>query len=279
MINKALRTEDLDQLQTFRFFIGDLSQSLSYEHQKIFSSDETILTVYRGTKLDEEEFEKLKENQGKIITTNGYLSTSRLRQPAINFLMKPTKRVGVISVLFQIQCDIQHIGNNVIYSDIAQFIINMSLSNEGEKITKDYIDLTQKETEEKSVAIVFGRLMCNLGQYDQSQKYFEELLQKPDGEDIAWIEFNIGQALDYKGQWDQAKIYYDRAYQRMTRATPIRIKDSAQVMNNIGGIFYRQGKYDEALDFHQRALKIREEFCPSDHAAVAQSLNYIGLLF
>ncbi|CAF4376813.1 unnamed protein product, partial [Rotaria sordida] len=117
----------------------------------------------------------------------------------------------------------------------------MSLSNEGEKITKDYIDLTQKETEEKSVAIVFGRLMCNLGQYDQSQKYFEELLQKPDGEDIAWIEFNIGQALDYKGQWDQAKIYYDRAYQRMTRATPIRIKDSAQVMNNIGGIFYRQG--------------------------------------
>ncbi|CAF4237584.1 unnamed protein product, partial [Rotaria sordida] len=121
MINKALRTEDLDQLQTFRFFIGDLSQSLSYEHQKIFSSDETILTVYRGTKLDEEEFEKLKENQGKIITTNGYLSTSRLRQPAINFLMKPTKRVGVISVLFQIQCDIQHIGNNVIYSDIAQF--------------------------------------------------------------------------------------------------------------------------------------------------------------
>ncbi|CAF4094153.1 unnamed protein product, partial [Rotaria sordida] len=307
MINKALRTEDLDQLQTFRFFIGDLSQSLSYEHQKIFSSDETILTVYRGTKLDEEEFEKLKENQGKIITTNGYLSTSRLRQPAINFLMKPTKRVGVISVLFQIQCDIQHIGKSVIYSDIAQFsdypdeeevlfdlnaafrldsiekqgsiqVINMSLSNEGEKVTKDYINLTQKEIEEKSVAIVFGRLMCNLGQYDQSQKYFEELLQKPDGENIAWIEFNIGQALDYKGKWEQAKIYYDRAYDRMIKAKPVRMKDAAQVINNVGGIFYRQGNYAKSLDSHQRALKLREEFCPSDHAAIAQSLNYIGLL-
>ncbi|CAF4249730.1 unnamed protein product, partial [Rotaria sordida] len=206
MINKALRTEDLDQLQTFRFFIGDLSQRLSYEHQKIFSSDETILTVYRGTKFVEEEFEKLKENQGKIITTNGYLSTSRLQQPAINFAMKPTKRSGVIDVLFQIPCDIQYISKSVIYADVAQFSdypdeedVLFDLSAE-KKITKDYIDLTQKETEEKSVAIVFGRLMCNLGQYDKSQKYFEELLQKPDGEDIAWIEFNIGQALDYKGQ-------------------------------------------------------------------------------
>ncbi|CAF1615986.1 unnamed protein product [Rotaria sp. Silwood1] len=307
MINKALRSEDLDQLFTFRFFIGDLSQNLAHEHQKIFSSNKTILTVYRGTTLDEKEFEKLKENQGNIISTNGYLSTSRLRQQAINFAMKSTKRADVISVLFQIQCHIQDIGKSVIYADIAQFsdypnedevlfdliaafrldaiekqgsiqVINMSLSNEGEKITKDYIDLTQKETEEKSVAIVFGRLMCNLGQYDQSQNYFQELLKEPNGEDIAWIEFNIGQALDYKGQWEQATIYYDRAYQRMTSATPVRIKDSAQVMKNIGGIFYRQGKYDEVLNFHQRVLKIREEFCSSDYAAVDQSLNYIGLL-
>ncbi|CAF5147820.1 unnamed protein product, partial [Rotaria sp. Silwood1] len=205
MINKALTTEDLDQLQTFRFFIGDLSQSLSYEHQKTLSSDQTILTVYRGTKLDEDEFEKLKENQGKIITTNGYLSTSRHRQLAINFLMKPTKRTGVIAVLFQIECNIQHIGKSVIYADIAQFsdypdeeevlfdinaafrldsiekeefiqVIKMTLSNEGEKITRHYIELTQKETEEMSVAIVFGKLMYNLGQYEKSQKYFQELL-------------------------------------------------------------------------------------------------------
>ena len=49
MVNKALRSEDLDQLQTFRFFIGDLSQSLAREHQKILSSDETRLDlVQRG---------------------------------------------------------------------------------------------------------------------------------------------------------------------------------------------------------------------------------------
>ncbi|CAF1544324.1 unnamed protein product, partial [Rotaria magnacalcarata] len=49
-------------------------------------------------------------------------------------------------------------------------IIEMTLSNEGHKITDDYLELTQKETEELSVSIVVGRLLCNLGEYDKSKK-------------------------------------------------------------------------------------------------------------
>ena len=307
LVNKALRTEDLDQLQTFRFFVGDLSKNLAYEQEKILLSNETILTVYRGVKLDKEEFEKLKERQAKIISTNGYFSTTRCRSKAIDFAKASTKQTDLVNVLFTIECHIQQLGKSVTYADIASLseypeeeeilfdlnasfrldsieeqdslhLIYMSASKEGEKITKDYINLTDKETKEKSVTIVFGQLLCNLGQYDQSQKYFEELLTNPDGEDIAWIEFNIGKALDYKAQWEQAKIYYNRAYKRIMKAKPVRMKDAAEAINNIGGIFYREGNYSKALDFHQRALKIREDVCPSDYAAIAESLNYIGLI-
>ncbi|CAF3747438.1 unnamed protein product [Rotaria sp. Silwood1] len=307
MINKALRSEDLDQLQTFRFFIGDLSQNLAREHQKILLSNEKILTVYRGTKLDREEFERLKENQGKIISTNGYLSTSRFRLPALDFAQKPTKRTDVIGVLFEIQCNIEQLGTSVIYADIASFsaypdekevlfdlnasfrlesivddgsvqLIRTIASNDGEKITKDYIQLTQKETEEKSVAIVFGSLMCNLGEYDKSQRYFEDLLHNPNGEDIAWIEFNIGRALAYKGQWKEARRYYEQVYERMIKTTPVRMTDAAHVMNSIGDVLYRQGLLDEALDYHQQALKIQEKLYPSGHVEIARSLNEIGLV-
>jgi hypothetical protein len=104
--------------------------------------------------------------------------------------MKQTKRVDVNSVLFQIECNIKQLGKSIIFADIAQFseypneeevlfdlnacfrlesirkhgsvcIIQMSASNEGQTITKYYIALTQRETEEKSVVIVFGRLMCS----------------------------------------------------------------------------------------------------------------------
>ena len=74
LVNKALRAEDIEQLYTFRFFIGDLSDSLAREHEKILSSEERILTLYRGAKLDREEFDKLKQNQGRLISTNGNLS-------------------------------------------------------------------------------------------------------------------------------------------------------------------------------------------------------------
>ena len=104
LVNKALRSEDIDQLHTFRFFIGDLSESLAREHEKILSAEGDILTFYRGVKLDREEFDRLKENQGKLISTNGYLSTSRLRLPALNFATKSSKRTNVIPVLFEIQC-------------------------------------------------------------------------------------------------------------------------------------------------------------------------------
>ncbi|CAF3676227.1 unnamed protein product [Rotaria sp. Silwood1] len=92
----------------------------------------------------------------------------------------------------------------------------------------------------------------------------------------AWIEFNIGRVLSFKREWNQARIYYDHAYERMMKHKPPRIKDSAHVLNNIACILPNQGKYDEALDYHQRALEIREKFYPSDHIDIAQSLYNIG---
>ncbi|CAF3857538.1 unnamed protein product [Rotaria sp. Silwood1] len=307
LINKALRIEDIDLLYAFRFFIVDLSENLRREHEKILLSEEkNLLNVYRGVKIDHEEFDKRKENQGKLISLNGYVSTSREKLLALHFATKSTKRMDVIPVLFHIQCDIKQIDKNIIFADIVQFsdhpkeqevlfdlntcfkiesieekeslkIIKMITSNKGQKITKDFIELTQKETEELSVSIVFGRLLCDLGKYDKSQKYFQQLLNDSNDEDRAWIEFNIGRALCLKGEWNEARKYYDRAYDRMMKTKPVRIKDSAHVLNNIGNILNRQGKYDEALNYYRQALKIREKFYPIGHVHIADSLNNIGI--
>jgi len=305
LVNKALRTSDYDQLHRFRYFISDLSHSLEKEHENLLLSDEEILTIYRGTKLHKEEFEQLKQNVNGLISTNGYLSTSRNRSLALSFAKKSTKRPDVIPVLFQIHCDIKQIDRSVIFADIEKLsvfpreqevlfdidaafridsietdgerkIIKMTVTNEAQNIGRHFIEETQREAGEQSIAIVFGRLMCNLGEYDKSQKYFEQMLNEPNGEDLAWIEHNIGRVLDFKGEWNEARKFYDRAYERMIKAKPPRIKDSAAVLNNIGNILNSQGKYEEALDYYQRSLKIQEKFYPSGHVDIAQSLNNIG---
>ena len=307
LVNKALRTGDYDQLHRFRYFIGDLSNGLEKQHENILSSNEEILTVYRGAKLHKEELEQLKQNVNKLISTNGYLSTSRDRLRALSFAKKSTKRPDVIPVLFQIHCDIKQIGHSVIFADIEKFcvfpqeqevlfdvdavfridsiqadgerkIIKMTVTNEAQAIGRHFIEETQRHAEDQSIAIVFGRLMCNLGEHDKSQKYFEQMLNEPNGEDLAWIEYNIARAFDFKGEWDEARKFYDRAYTQMINAKPPRVKDSAIVLNNIGAILDSQGNYDEALDYHQRALKMREKFYPFGHVDIANSLNNIGII-
>ncbi|CAF3733344.1 unnamed protein product [Rotaria sordida] len=310
LINKALRTKDIHLLYKLRFFIRDLSENLQREHEKILFSNETTLNVYRGIKLSKEEFDKIKQNQGKLISTNGYFSTSRLKSFASNFAQKSTKRTAdLVSILFHIQYDIKHIDKNITFADIDQYsdypyeqevlfdlntcfqiesiqenesiqIIKMNLSNEGQKMTKDYIELIQKETEGMNISIIFGRLLNDLGEYDKSQKYFQQLLcNNTRNEDHAWIEFNIGEALYCKGEWNLAREYYDYAYDRMMKSKPARIKGSARVLNNIGTILDNEGKYDEALDYYQRSLKIIEEFYPFCHADIVTSLENIGLIF
>ncbi|CAF1435871.1 unnamed protein product, partial [Adineta steineri] len=49
-VNKALRTEDLDQLYIFRFFITDLCKSLLQKFQ-ILKEFEPEVTLYRGTRI------------------------------------------------------------------------------------------------------------------------------------------------------------------------------------------------------------------------------------
>ena len=307
LINKALRSEDIDQLYTFRFFIGDLSENLAREHRKLLRSGERLLIVYRGGKLSNEELNQLKENEGKLISTNGYLSTSRLRQQALAFATKFTKRSDVLSVLFEIKCNVQDLGDSVLFADIASFsvypdeqevlfdlsvtfrvdnvqhdgevwLIQMSASSDGQAITHDYIEVTRRETDEKTEAIMFGKLMCQMGHYDKSQRYFEYLLANPNGEDVAWIKFNIGRAAHYKGELTLAKEMYDQAYDTMMSVDPPRVIDSAYVLNNIGTILKTQEEYDKSLEFYQRALKIRERCYPTGHLDVAISLKNIGSL-
>ncbi|CAF2976076.1 unnamed protein product [Rotaria sp. Silwood2] len=305
LINKALRIQDIDLLYELRFFIVDFSRNLQREHENILLSKERFLHVYRGIKLNKQEYNKLKENRGKLISTNGYLTTTKRLSSAINMAQKPTKRVDVIPVLFHIQCDINQIDKNISFADIDQFnecsnkqevlfdfnvcfkiesiqenelfqTITMSLSNKGQQITKDFIELRQKETEEQSILFIFGRLFCDLGEYNKSQNYFQKLLEDSNDEDHAWIEFNIGRALHLKGEWNEAKEYYYRAYDRMIQNKPARTKDSAHVLNNIGNILTNQRKYDEAFEHLQRTLKIKGKFYPSDHVDIAHVLNNIG---
>jgi tetratricopeptide (TPR) repeat protein len=292
MINKALRTEDIGQLYMLRYFLAELIEKLAREHHKIPQSGTEKLTVYRQLKLSNNEFETMKNSKGKLISMKGFLTASHVR----SF----TKRQDLIDVLLEIECN-----DNVIFADITQWnesscqeeilfdlnatfkleniqqdeqlwCIRMVAVNDGRTITQKYIDDTHRQTEDLSIPIIFGKLIFDMNQWNQSQIYFQHLLNNPYDEDLARIEECLGQTYEWKREWTEARTWYDRAYDRMMKTEPTRLKDSADVLFNIGEILNQEGKYEEACELHHRVLTIRKNYYSSNDVHIAASLEKIS---
>ena len=74
---------------------------------------------------------------------------------------------------------------------------------------------------------------------------FEQLLNNPNGQDIPWIIFNIGQIFHSQNKWKEALEYYEQAIDQMRNNKPSRTKDSVHVLQKIALILKQQEKYDE----------------------------------
>ncbi|CAF1310833.1 unnamed protein product [Didymodactylos carnosus] len=309
LINKALRTEEIEQLYTFRFFISNLSSCLGKESQRI-QRGQAPINVYRGDILPNAELEKLKANEGKLISMNGFLSTSRSRELALRFARKPTKRTGVFSVLFHIQCYMTGESSDIIFADITELShfpeeqevlfdlgaafriesihfedklnlwhIRLKATNEGAQIAQEYIELNKKDIDERtvSVSIMFGRLLADMGHYDKSQNYFEKLLtDSAADEDVASIYHNIGRAQNFKGKYDQALESFMRSLRMKKIFLPPNHASTADTLDNIGVAYRSKGEYDRALEYHMKSLEMKEICLPLNHASTADTLSHIG---
>ncbi|CAF1288847.1 unnamed protein product [Rotaria sordida] len=319
LVNTSFRSEDLIDLFHFRLFIGDLSDSIASEHKLMLAStNKTIWTVYRGAQLSKEKLNKLQESEGRHHSFNGFISTSQLEEVALMFAISNTQHNDNVPVLFVITCDVESVGNHVKFADIHRWSdhpeeqeilfdlnstffvhsvrseamimkntlkkvqiwrIYMTASTGGQIITHPYMDETYRHIKEMSASIVFGRLICNQGRYDKALEYFKQLLDYPGYEDLAWIEFNIGRSYRFKGNFEEARKYYDLAYNRMMNTKPMRIKDSARIIRNIGKVLKDQGKYNEAFQSYRRGLEIQKTFFDFNHPDIANSLGSIGNIF
>ncbi|CAF2687844.1 unnamed protein product [Rotaria sp. Silwood2] len=311
IVNKALRTEDIELLRIFRFFIADLSYNLANEYEKLKKQDEQFLIVYRGFKMDEKELENFKKNQGCLISTNGFLSTSRSKNVAIKFAKKLPIHFNIIPVLYEIECNVKEL-NSIIFADITQlsvfanesevlfdlgstfeimsvkedfhlnlWIIKLRATDNGIKIAKEYIELNRKEEEETSIELMFGKLLADMGQYDQALKYFQNLLldSYTNKNDIPNINNLIGTIFYDKENFEHALQYYDLAYNLMINDKPARIKDSVKPLTNIALLFHRKGHYNLAYELYRNSLNIYNDYYGTGHIKSTRVLMNIGNIF
>jgi small subunit ribosomal protein S27Ae/ubiquitin C len=122
LLNKALRTRNVEIVYAFPYFIVDLCQQIHELHwQQIQGTHTKISTLYRGQLLSAAELENLKNHIGKKISMNSFLSTSRSYEIASLYSGEGKQQPFLKSVVFQINliidepnlimpfCSIEHI--------------------------------------------------------------------------------------------------------------------------------------------------------------------------
>lgn len=309
LLNKALRTEDIELLYTFRFFIIDLCEAIEEESHHL--KDKGTLTLYRGTQIPIEELDKLKENVGKIISTNGFLSTSRSRDVSLKFTRQDFIMIGFESVLFEIQADPSL--KTVSFADVADkgriegeeevlFSLNslfkiqsvnfdstfslwkvqLHTTDEGAEKVEEYLALSKRELEESTPLIYFGYLIKNgLGQVDRAGKYFSVLLESlpSDHPDIASVYNGIGNVHNSKDELNLALKNYKIAYEIRQKRLPPNHPHIAASLSNIGNVYRRKGNLEIALDYYQKALTIDEIYHPDDCFEKAHTFCNIGFVY
>ncbi|CAF1352395.1 unnamed protein product [Adineta steineri] len=306
LVNKALRTEDIEHLHIFRFFISDLSLSLSAEYEKIRSNKDTII-LYRGQKMDPIELLSLQENHGNLIAANGFLSASRSEQLAIEFAIKPTKRSNVLSVLYEIECNVK----STIFADVAQFSdypkesevlfdfgstfrfisvtedkqsklwkIKMNATDEGAAVMKEYIELYRKDESEISIEMIFGKLLLEMGKYDQSIKHFQTLLNdSAHKEHKAWIYNLIGAGYHCKYELEKAFENYRHCFLMIATSVPLPVHQSIRPLANMGLINHQRKDYNGAMDTYSKVLEIAEICYGKYHLKTTKILTNIGSIY
>ncbi|CAF2038566.1 unnamed protein product, partial [Rotaria magnacalcarata] len=102
----ALRLLDMEAMIKLGFFIRSLHLQLKQLHQEQSSNFQQAFTVYRGQGLSQQDFQNLCDSKGGLLSFNNFLSTSKEKEVAMNFVQdSPYESTDNVSVIFIMTID------------------------------------------------------------------------------------------------------------------------------------------------------------------------------
>lgn len=317
LINKALRTEDVELLYTYRFYLIDLCSQLAMNHEFVLECYNS-LTLYRGAKLTLDEIHRLKDSIGHLISTNGFLSTSQNRHVAEMYagIGVPNPNIGqnnLESVIFEINYNTTMQSSTIVanityasrFRDEEEFLFDlgtvfeidgvirdekkqywlckMTPSNKGPEIVNEFVNYQRKQMNVSTVdiSVLFGNLLYEMGEYLKCQCYFENLLSiQSSKESLNTIEIyrGLGRACLGVGKLELSQKYLQNAYDSCIKLEPFSTNKLGPILSYMGYTYDFQGKYDTALNYYFKALQIYKTDLNNKNL-IAYVLTRIGVTY
>ena len=308
LLNRALRTQDIEIIIMMGFFIRDLSQQI----EKIYlqTRQETNTIVYRGQVMTNAEFEKIKQNQNGLLAFNNFLSTTTDPQVALVFVQIDPINPDLTGIFFRIEINssisstpfaplrdtgyyldeeeeilfsmhavfrisnIQHIADRV-------WQVNLTLTADNDEQLKRVTDYMRQEIGGGTQRNLLGRLLIKMGKFEKAEEVFKMLIESTSDNDlreIAQLQCHLGHVKYLQGDAATALIYYETALEIRERILLPTDLDLAKTYSSMGTIYSSIGNYSNSLLYHEKALQIREKTLTYNDPDLGKTYSNMGAI-
>ena len=311
MLNRALRTIDVDLIVQTGFFVRDLHEHILtlYRDQYSGRKRSDSFVVYRGQGLSQLDFDQLVKVKGGLLSFNNFLSTSKNRQTSLDFA-RDTAKTSDLGILFVLNIDpsipstpFANVHAVSCYQDEDEVLFSMhSVFRIGniKKLDGNYrlwqVDLAIAGDKDPQLEALteqirqetfpqmkgwyrLGQLLIQVSQFDKAQQAYEILLEQTTNDgDAAFINHQLGFVQDSLGKYEEALSFYQKSIEMYET----RVDNDHALANShgsIGVVYEKMGDYSKALASHEKALEIYQKTLPSNHSHLATSYDDIGKVY
>jgi tetratricopeptide (TPR) repeat protein len=292
LLNKALRTQNIDVLFLFQFFIADIRQQLESLRRR------TAIKAYRSQLMSNCELNKLRSSIGQFISINSFFSATMDANQAILYLQNAD---GLERVLFEIDAD-PRLNSDKPFANIKSH----SFQKEDEilfmlgsifQIAKIYrqkdgiwiVELKLCSDNSQQIGSIddnkllsFGHVLMTMGKLEEAEIYYRRLLDNSvtgNHPDLARCYEALGAVADEKREYDASLQLYEQALEINMKTLDKNRPDIASNYNSIGEVYRKKGDYKKALEYYKEALNILGEN-PVNKGLAKQAVCYnnIGII-
>jgi tetratricopeptide (TPR) repeat protein len=305
MLNKALRTQDVEIIIKMGFFVRDLHEQIQGLH--IQSNNLQPFIVYRGQGMLNHEFEKMKQSKGCLLSFNTFLSTSTEKIVSMNFAHRARNNPDLTAILFRMEIDprisstpFAPLDKISYYSDVEKEIlfsmhtvfridemkqienrfwqVNLRLTSDNDQQLTQLMKYTQETIRGGSGLHRMGALMHKMGEFNKAEEIYTFLLEATsnDLKESAFLHHQLGYISDQQGDLTNALSHYRKSLE--INLTNMSLDDPAlsPTYSSIGIVLKKQGDLQGALEQYQHALTIDTHVPESNQLQIATRHNNIG---
>ena len=291
ILNKALRTQNIDLLFLFQFFILDIRQQLEK------SRHTTAVQVYRRQLMSRDEFKLLKNAKGQFISINSFLSATINRDDVMDY---DERNDELRFILFEIHADpkpqdtkpfanIKKLGFN--HEDEFLFMIGSIFqiiavdSHQGEfyrvrlKLCTDNSEQLNAMSDDDNL-LSFGHVLMTMGKIDEAQIYYQRLSEQLSENHIhlARCFRELALIAEKKGEYDTSIHFYEKALEANSKISTSSF-EAASNYTGLGEVCRQKRDFPRALHNYHLALHVLQTRSPDESLSQTATIrNHIGTI-